>query len=286
METFAVRQGTAVSLAVTIANEAGPLAYLGTEPLAATLWAGDDQSSLATLSPAWKDASQGVVEVTVPESVTTSLEPAAYLLSLTVSTGGQTYEAWRAWIRVESGPGSAVKPVVWCSYDDMLLLASWLDDLQGASDTAGFLEHRARATEWAIEQGMSRARDMLESQYQRHAPILGPTTPATAIPAEGVDLGPAWGDSSYWSPQLLADLNQWRDWFHDPAVVVVDSRISEIVARFAVSLVCAQQIGQAGDTSYQALAARFRRTAIQLTAGYSWRFLTPDDEAHPERRLD
>lgn len=286
METVTVRQGTALSLTITLANSAGPLAYVGTETLEAIVWAGDDQSALATLTPTWADATAGEVSLTIPAATTAALDPAAYTISLTVVSASVKYEGWRAWLRVESGPGSADAPAVWCSYDDMLRFASWLDQIQGESDTAGFAEQRARATEWAIEQGMSRARDMLESQYQRHAPRYANTTPSWVIPTDGTDLGPWWGRSSYIEPQMLVDLDTWRDRFADTDIVVVDSRMKEIVAKYAISLACDQQIGEMAKTSYQELAARYRRKAIQLMAGYSWRFLTPSDTDHPELRLD
>lgn len=287
METVTVRQGTALSLTITLANSAGPLTYLGTETLEAIVWAGDDQSALATLTPTWLDATAGTVSLTIPASTTTSLSPQAYTISLTVVSATVKYEGWRAWLRVESGPGSASVPAAWCSYDDMLRYASWLDQIQGETDTAGFLEQRARATEWAIEQALARARDMLDSQYVRHAPRVDPNTVAWAIPDYGVDLGPMWGNSSYWTPQILADLNTFRTWLADTGIVDVDGRLKEIVARYAIGMACDQQIGQAADkTSYQALAARFKRRAIQLMAGYTWRFLTPSDTDHPERKLD
>ncbi len=286
METVTVRQGTALSLTITLANADGPLAYVGTEALQAIVWAGDDQSALATLTPTWLDAAAGTVSLTIPAATTTSLDPAAYTISLTVVSASVKYEGWRAWLRIESGPGSADAPAVWCSYDDMLRFASWLDQIQGETDTAGFAEQRARATEWAIEQGMSRARDMLESQYERHAPRYANTTNTWVIPTSGVDLGPQWGRSSYIEPQMLDDLNTWRDRFDDTDVVVVDSRMKEIVARYAIAMACDQQIGEMAKTSYQELAARYRRKAIQLMAGYSWRFLTPSDTNHPELRLD
>jgi hypothetical protein len=286
METVTVRQGTARSLTITLANSAGPLAYVGTETLEAIVWAGDDMAALATLAPTWLDASAGTVSLAIPAATTTALDPQAYTISLTVVSAGVTYEGWRAWLRIESGPGTADPAAVWCSYDDMLRFASWLDQIQGESDTAGFAEQRARATEWAIEQGMSRARDMLESQYQRHAARYNTSTITWVIPDSGVDLGPQWGRSSYVEPQMLVDFNAWRARFDDTDIVVVDSRMKEIVARYAIAMACDQQIGEQGKTSYQELAARFRNRAIQLMAGHSWRFLTPGDANHPELRLD
>ncbi len=287
METVTVRQGTALSLTITLANADGPLAYVGTETLQAIVWAGDDQSALATLTPTWDDAAAGTVSLTIPAATTTSLAPQAYTISLTVVSATVKYEGWRAWLRIESGPGAADAPAVWCSYDNMLLYSSWLDDLQSESDTAGFAEQRARATQWAIEQGMSRARDMLESQFQRHAARYNTNTLTWVIPDSGVDLGPQWGRSSYIEPQMLVDLNTWRDRFDDTEIVVVDSRMKEIVARYAIGLVCEPQIGNASDgTSYQVHAVRYRRKAIQLMAGYTWEFLTPADTNHPKLRLD
>lgn len=286
METVTVRQGTALSLTITLANADGPLAYVGTETLQAIVWAGDDQSALATLTPTWLDATAGTVSLTIPAATTTSLDPAAYTISLTVVSASVKYEGWRAWLRIESGPGSADAPAVWCSYDDMLRFASWLDQIQGESDTAGFAEQRARATEWAIEQGMSRARDMLELQFQRHAARYNTNTLTWVIPDSGVDLGPQWGRSSYIEPQMLDDLTTWRSRFDDTTCVVVDSRMKEIVARYAIAMACDQQIGEMAKTSYQELAARFRRKAIQLMAGYTWEFLTPADTNHPKLRLD
>jgi hypothetical protein len=286
METVTVRQGTALSLTITLANSDGPLAYVGSETLQAIVWAGDDQEPLATLTPTWLVAADGTVSLTIPAVTTSALDPQAYTISLTVVSASVTYEGWRAWLRIESGPGTADPAAVWCSYDDMLRFASWLDQIQSESDTAGFAEQRARATEWAIEQGMSRARDMLESQYQRHAARYNTNTITWVIPDSGVDLGPQWGRSSYIEPQMLVDLDAWRARFADTDIVVVDSRMKEIVAKYAIAMACDQQIGELAKTSYQELAARYRRKAIQLMAGYSWRFLTPADTNHPELRLD
>jgi hypothetical protein len=288
MQTLSLRKGTTGTWTVTIANEGGPVTtYTSGATLQAIIWSGDDQAALATLTPTWLDPSAGTITLTIGASDIASLSPQIYTLSLTITASGVTREGFRCWLSIDAAPGSATAPLVFCTYDDMLRFASWLDTLQNESDTAGFQEQRARATQWVIEQAMARARDMLEDQYKRHAPLPLNTTPQWVQPTGGVDLGYRRGVmTSYWQPDILADMTTWRAWLNDTSMIVVDSRLVEITAKRAISFACAQQLGAIQQTSYQTLAVQFRQQAICDLAGYIFRILTPSDTDHPERKLD
>lgn len=276
METLRVAAGTGAVYTLTIRDADGnPVtSYAGTETLAAKLWAGDSQTALATPSLAWASKDNGTVTLTL-SAANTAQTAGVYQIRCTITDGGTAYEFYRAWLRIADSPGSDTAPAVYCSFDDMLDLAGELSEaLLEASDQAGYAEQRAKARQWTDRTVIARAKDTIELQAERHAPVV---TSQEAEITTGVDDGPEWGPSIYPDASVRDAVDVIRDALAADQLIL-DAEVVEANAAYALALVYGRQAGQtAGGVSYQDLAGKWREHASRRMVAWVARFDTDSD---------
>lgn len=220
-----------------------PLELAGNEPLTALVWEGDDRPTMAgVIVLSHYQPSAGEIRADVKPLVTAALAPGFYRVELDVAIGGVTYPFYEGWLELQDSPGSAAAPPVYCSLQDMIDLAGeWLPELLSSRSRTNFLAQRARAREWLDRVILAKVRPM-------GGPIdllSGPFTAYTAPEA----------DDPYIAAALKADQ------------LIVTPGVREACARYAIALVCEQQITDADKDVWPARALRFRASARQVLTG-------------------
>jgi hypothetical protein len=230
LDTLTCEYGRAVSYTVTLRDANGsPITttYAGTEALAGKVWAGDDRASLVTPTVAWASAADGTLTVSMTSAQTDDLSPGTYVLSVDLTDGGEPYECFRAWLRVEAVAGAATAGTTFCTFDDMIDVAGDLvEDLQNRADVAGFAEQREEAARWTRKTIRTRADSLGRRRMEQHQPITE-QTPISIT--DGLDDGPDWGPSLYPDTTLRTHLDLVMGWvdsgylMQDVATVISDA---------------------------------------------------------------
>jgi hypothetical protein len=252
------RQDETVDWQVTLRREDGTDPdYAGDEPFTATIWAGDDLASAASPTVTWITA-PATVNVRVD---TSAIGPGDYQLRVTDANNDVDVGWFR--LRVLPAPGVATASPTYCSFDDLLTHAPWILDVQAESDQAGFAEQRARAREW------------LDSVLQAH---YDPGSPGYSSADSLLVFG-------YWDPGAQGYSTWLRDQL-DADNLVVDRRVKDCVAKYAISLVLqSNPTFKVGDYSAWDAADSYRRQAIAevstLVAG-----IDMDDDGDAEFWID
>jgi hypothetical protein len=210
--------------------------FTGAATLAAEVWAGDDQAVLFAPGASWADAAAGRVTLAFGRDDTADLAAGDYAVMLTVTAGGYQRKRRVATLRVLSSPGTAEALATYCGAEDLRRVCAWIDELQADTDQAGFAEARAEAREWT------------DQVVQAHAP---------ASAGAGHRMEGAWMTRG-------AGRDAWLRAQLDAGRLVVTPSVRRANALYAVGLVLLPQVGQRGETSYQALAARYLGMAEDL----------------------
>lgn len=162
METWTIPQGSALSRTLTFNDEHGSAVkgYTTSNILGGYVWAGEDQIPLITFSPTtptppatastilWHtDGTDAKADLTIPGGVggyTTGLDIGVYRVVVTVDTNA----AFEASLKITWAPGKDVKERVYCSYEEVMQVARWVEQVQDPDeDQAGFLRQRVQARE-------------------------------------------------------------------------------------------------------------------------------------------
>lgn len=145
METWTIAQGSALSRTLTFRDEHGSaLVYSGSEVLGGSVWIGEDQTPLITLAPTWNTPASGTADLTIIGTATAPLEIGVYRLVVTID-GNASFEAS---LKITWAPGRDVVQRVYCSYEEVLQVARWVEQVQDPDeDQAGFLRQRVQARE-------------------------------------------------------------------------------------------------------------------------------------------
>lgn len=252
------RVGEVVTWSITLHRaDGGALEYTEDDAFTCQVWAGDDAESALTPSVTWETA-PNVVAVEIDAA---TLSRGEYQCRITDS--GDADVAWWT-LRVLPAPGTADAPATYCSFDDLLLYAPWLAELASAdSDQGGFVEQRGRARQW------------IDAAIQRRwrPPAYGPISLSATTVWLGTPSDPT--GPSTWLQDLLDDDG-----------LVVSAAIREAAAKFAVSLVCGAQLGDArAGTSYGSLAVRYHAEAEAALASTSVQ-IDVDDDGDPDLVID
>jgi hypothetical protein len=151
VESYTVAQGTALSIGVTLEDDAGLaltaangyIPFTGAEPLACYLWAGADQAIACTPAVAWAVAADATVLITVSSTQTTALAPGIYALRATLTTG-DVATFYECEVQVDPAPGAAAVLPVYTTYARVLELAPWVKQcFDPTVHLTGFLRERA-----------------------------------------------------------------------------------------------------------------------------------------------
>jgi hypothetical protein len=256
MAIWQIGRGGSIREQVTIRDGDGdPITtYAGTETLAAKVWPGQNLPALCTPTVEWDDPSEGTILVTIDADDSADLETGLYFVRVTLTDGdGATFEIYRGHLDVASSPDEsedAETPSlpVYCSFHDLLMYASWIEDLQKQdpdAGLAGFLRERARARAWLDE--------IIVNRWK--------------LSNQSLTIGqPGWMPQNIFGGQDTIP-NKWlKDRLADGKLVVTE-RVKEIVCKKAISYICEPQIGGRGDMPYSLLAARFARAAESMLTG-------------------
>jgi hypothetical protein len=215
--------------------------FTGDEVMEGVIWAGEDQASAASFSAGWAGSIDGnpdaignpVVGMTVTAGAISSLSPGIYEFRVTIPATDT--EIYRGQIDLRAGPGTATAPAVYASRKDLLDLVPWMEQLQGSSDMAGFVEQRALARSW------------LEDVIHAHAP-RGFAGDQLVAP-----LGSAWLGRGQWlADELAAD--------H----LVVTNQIKRCVSYYAAGLVLMREPGTRGEREYREIGATYLLAAESI----------------------
>jgi hypothetical protein len=125
--------------------------FLATDTLSCDIWTGDDQAALATITPTWLDADLAQYQVSFAASDSTDWEIGDYQGIVTATRSGRTGPIGRFTLTVKAAPGSATEAVCFTQYQDLLLYAPWIGEVQACADQARFQEQQSRATTRLID---------------------------------------------------------------------------------------------------------------------------------------
>lgn len=253
MDTWQITRGIGATWRITVCDGDGlPVTtFTGTEALAGSVRPGRSTAPVATLAPIWVNPSQGTIDVAIPALATAALAAGTYLVQ--VALADATADLFEGQLEVGYGPGTEVLPPVYCSFDDLLDYASWIEKLRTDRDLTGFARQRGRARSWLD--------DILVSLWK----------PANMAPQVGQ---PGYGA---WSMGLTTDPvpSKWlRDQLAADGLIVRDQTI-EIVAKRAIYLIGMPQVAKL-DEPEQRLARDYGREAEQLVRMYRAEIDLPD----------
>jgi hypothetical protein len=151
MAQITTSAGTDADFEITLLDADGNrvTTYTAEDSLSGEIWAGDDQAVLLLPSVSWIDPAQGTIRLTIVGSQTALISPARYRVRIRINTtDDRVIDAWESWLEITASPGSATAPKVYCTYNDLVLVAPWLATEQTVNDQAGFAEQRGLAREW------------------------------------------------------------------------------------------------------------------------------------------
>ncbi len=246
MDHITAKVGYDVAWQVTIVDSTGAAitTYTGSEPLSATVWAGDDQAPLFSPTVSWVSAAAGTTNIAIASAQTLGMTPGKYrvLASLTDSTGAKRcfYEAV---LDLTYAPGSATPRPTYIAFADLRPHAAWIEDLQDElEDQTGFAEQRALARDWL--DGM-----IIRNYHGGGASQVGP--------------------NGYWmntwamrgtlltSQFLLELLNGGGLILSNPS----GAQVKRACANYALGKICRGQLGRGTERNYAALARWFETSA-------------------------
>ena len=258
----------------TLRNQAVTGVYT-TETLTLKLWTGDGITAvtMSNSTVAWLSATDGTLTFTLDNADTATLAAGWYRLEIYVTSASEPYTCYTAMVNVLPTAGSTTADKTYCTMAQVVDVAPWVGNLiTTAGDMQSNLgEPRAGARRWINRQLMARARQALESQLEKHTPIV--VTDAYEI-TTGVDDGPAWGQSVYDDTSVEAQLNTIRGYLDSDYVasttaglVDADGTWAEIAANYTAYLFTRNQVNKDGESQYQAFGEDCRDRAAMLLAG-------------------
>jgi hypothetical protein len=228
------------ALAVDALGNTSPVTgFLASDPLAATVWAGEDQAALFAPAVSWLDAPGGKVSLAVSAAQTRAVEPATYELEIVATPGGLTRKLFRGWLKIAPAPGSAVALPVYTTVKDLRRYAgAWLDGLRDDEGTSTFLFQRHQARAWLDDLVTSKVRLHVGRWY---IPQL---------------------DSQWWLSPTYRDTTV-AGWLASGGLIVTD-RVREMVARKALAYACEMQVSGEDADPWPARARFYHAGASRL----------------------
>ena len=229
METWSIVQGYAGRRTLQIRDEfEDPITtYTGSEPLKGTVGPGRSYVPNLTLTPTWKVAAQGTVDVAISAAQSATLDVGQYLVDVGLADGSADF--YEGFLAVNFGPGSRPIPPTYGCYLDLLDYAPWIEKLQTDKLAAGFLTQRAMARGWLDQ-----------------------------IIVNGYDTGAAGFPSMSNAPP-----NLWLREQLDRGALVQRQPVREIVAKKAIGFICQGQLSRL-EERYKDLGYAFDVQAEQL----------------------
>lgn len=271
-------RGSSGSWTVTLLDDTATeiTTYTGSETLDASVWPGDDVGELFAPTAAWLSSPAGTVTLSVSAAQSATLDPGSYSVSLSIDD--TIVRVGR--LLVLPGPGgTADAPPTYGSLDGMKRKSGEnIADLMETSDLGNGKELLAEGRRAVDREVLSRARSIVETQAERHAPV------ETSDPIEittGVDAGPGWGASTVPDTSVRDQLDDFRGYLEDDLLMVAtpeDRAAVDACEHLALAELFGRQTGQGdADEKYRNLALRHRTLALRLLAGWTARIDTDSD---------
>jgi hypothetical protein len=249
--------GTDRDYQITLQDDQGKTitTFTGGEPLTAVLWPGENLPVSATLAASWITPASGTVKLTISAAAIAGMTAGIYRVRVDINVSGRIFPVFNGTIELEASPGTATAPAVYCSLQDMLDHASWLEDLQDqTAHLAGFAKQRGMARDWMDN-------IILRSYQGGGASSVGPggywmntwanrgsllrSTFLTELLASG-PVTPSGGTGLIVGPTLTNGGNP---------------KIIRATAKYAISEVCRAQIRSGAKNDYMKLAGYFYQDA-------------------------
>lgn len=217
----------------------------GTEVLATDVWAGEDETALATFPAVWDNAPLGTVKIPIPASVSASLDHGLYQGLVRLADNSEALI--RFTLEVRPAPGAQAQTVrPYCGFEDMALYAPWVRLVQTEEDLSGFLEQRIVARQWLDWIILNNYRGASVGLFERHSTL--------AFVFGG---GVGWRRSLGPSPSLITYLEEDK--------LIVRPQVVRATAYKAISEVGLAQIGI--NNQWAAFGAYYRDQAERELTG-------------------
>src|SRR5271157_64403 len=224
--------------------------FADTDTLAASLWAGSNETPLLTPAATWIASTKGQVQVTIQNTDSAGLAVGQYYLQAFATRPGTPARTTALLPRgtsleILAAPGSSftARPR-YISVTDIRKIAPWIDDLQVPDSNTGFDDQLADARDWLDEIVVRNYRGGNVSLLGYHGFALD-----------------AWYTGGGRRTSLT---NRWLFAALQTNQLLVTPRVKQICAYFALSKICESMITKSGQ--YVALASRFRFEAESLLA--------------------
>lgn len=253
--TLEIAAGTDDDYIVNLATDDGTpvTSYAADDTPIAVVWSGSDTPILFSPTCTWIDPSQGTIRMSILGSDTANLPPGKYRLRVALeTTSGRIVVGAEYFLVLIASPGGSPILPSYCSHQDMLDYAPWLDELQDVGDETGFARQRHKARLW------------LDRVIIRHNPTAGYWNDF-ATPLFGSSLGRDRRYNRNWG-QTDPVLQGWLD----ADYLRVTEQVVEITAKYALYLVCNAQVGPTGDrTAWQRMASEFYDDAQRIVKAFT-----------------
>ena len=229
--------------------------FADTDTLAATVWAGADETPLLTPAATWIASTKGQVQVTFANTDTAALAVGQYYLQAFATRPAQvgppvvpartTALLPRGTsLEILAASGTSVPRPTYITITDVRKIAPWIDDLQVPDNRTGFDDQLADSRDWIDEVTLRNYRGGNVSLLGYHGFALD-----------------AWYTGGGRRTSLT---NRWLKAALVANQLLITPRIKNICAYYALSRICETFITKSGQ--YVALASRFRFEAESLLA--------------------
>ena len=140
--------GSTSTYTITLKNSTNlPLAYTGSEPLAAVCWPGDAQATVFSPAVAWVTA-PNKISLTITSANLAAVEPGIYQIRVLCGTAPNAHVVAETQVSVLPAPGAGITYQAYCSMEDLRTLFPGIDQLKTSDDLSGFQQQRSLASEW------------------------------------------------------------------------------------------------------------------------------------------
>lgn len=209
--------------------------FLNSDTLASRLWAGGRTATLATPAVAWDDATSAKFLLQLAAADTTSLDSGTYRLQVVLTRSSRSLVIFDGSLQLTESPGAVAAPAVYTTYAQMIKYAPWLETLQDARDSEGFVTQRGLARDWLD--------NLVLAKYRGGSGSL-------TYPLVNTFGGITTGAKNKWLKDQLA-----------ANYLMVTPDVIEAVSKYAIAIVLKTQLPAQGDDTWRRVAGDFMAEA-------------------------
>ena len=222
--------------------------FMDSDVLAAFLWQGSTDISLATLTADWLSATNAQFQISFDNDTTTGFAQGVYYVDCTATRAGRSVSLlpYGTTVTLKPSPGATVGRPTYITVADLRRIAGWIDGVQAPGSETGFLEQCADWRDWLDENVLRNSTAAAMSE------LLG----YHGLALDSWYTGGA-RRTSLRNPFILGLLQQ--------NALIVTTRTKDICAYYAVSRICESMLMKSGQPAqYLGLSARYRCEAERL----------------------